>query len=197
MNRLEATLKDMVARLGELQVDMALVGGLAVSARAEPRFTRDVDFAVVADHDEAAEAVVKHLLAAGFQVLATVEQKATRRLATARLLPPGETEEGVVVDLLFASSGIEAEVVRSAETIEVFPGTIVPVATLPHLIALKVLARDDDRPQDDVDLRSLMILATGAHLEEARAALKLVDERGFGRRRDLQAALDTAASRWR
>ena len=48
MNRLESTLVDVVTRLKQLDVDCALVGGLAVSVRAEPRFTRDVDLAVVA-----------------------------------------------------------------------------------------------------------------------------------------------------
>jgi hypothetical protein len=68
LNRLEATLLDVVARLDELQVGCALVGGLAVSARAEPRFTRDVDLAVVAGADRAAEAVVGRFLTAGFGV---------------------------------------------------------------------------------------------------------------------------------
>ena len=41
---------------------LALVGGLAVSARAEPRFTRDVDFAVAVGSDKEAE----QLILAGF-----------------------------------------------------------------------------------------------------------------------------------
>ena len=46
MSRIESALRSMVAALEARQVRFALVGGLAVSARAEPRFTRDVDIAV-------------------------------------------------------------------------------------------------------------------------------------------------------
>lgn len=59
-----------------------------------------------------------------------------------------------MLDVLFASSGIESEVVGSAELLEVLPGLTVPVARIGHLIALKVLSRDDrDRHQDIADLR--------------------------------------------
>jgi hypothetical protein len=43
---IEAALLDIVGQLLRLQVPFALVGGLAVSIRAEVRFTRDVDIAV-------------------------------------------------------------------------------------------------------------------------------------------------------
>jgi hypothetical protein len=38
---LEFTLQWIAADLNELQLDFALMGGLAVSVRTEPRFTRD------------------------------------------------------------------------------------------------------------------------------------------------------------
>jgi nucleotidyltransferase AbiEii toxin of type IV toxin-antitoxin system len=96
-------------------------------------------------------------------------------------------------DLLFASSGIEPEVVAAADRIEVVPGFTVPVARLGHLIALKVLARDDrTRPQDRVDLAALLTQADAAALGEAREALTLVARRGFQRGRDLLAGLDAA-----
>lgn len=43
--------------LDRVGVRWALIGGLAVSVRAEPRFTRDVDVAVAIDSDVEAEAV--------------------------------------------------------------------------------------------------------------------------------------------
>jgi hypothetical protein len=136
-------------------------------------------------------------LKAEFGVLATVEQEAVGRLATVRLLPPGQTEEGVVIDLLFASSGIEPEIVRMAEKIEVFPSVLIPVASVAHLIALKVLARGDDRPQDEVDLHALLLAASDTDISEAALALDLVTERGFARGRDLESALRSAVTRWR
>jgi hypothetical protein len=169
---------------------MALVGGLAVSARAEPRLTRDVDVAVAVVGDAEAEALVQALVADGYATLALVEQEAIRRLAAVRLAVPGEPARGVVADLLFASSGIEAIVVAEAERLEAFPGVILPVARAGHLIALKLLSRDDrTRPQDAADLRALFKVATESEIERARTALTVIEHGGFARGRDLQAAL--------
>lgn len=67
----------------------------------------------------------------------------------------------MIVDLLFASSGIENEVVASADLLEVLPGLTVPVATTAHLIALKVLAYSEpgfNRERDvAADLEQLIV----------------------------------------
>nr|WP_239003792.1 hypothetical protein [Nocardia panacis] len=92
----------------------------------------------------------------------------------------------MVVDLLFASSGIEPEIVRAAESLEIFPGLVLPVARTGHLIALKLLARDDEsRPQDSADLRNLAAVATTRDMVDAAEAVRLIAERGFNRDRDL------------
>ena len=44
----------------------ALVGGLAVSVRAEVRFTRDVDLAVAVENDAEAESLVYALKSRGY-----------------------------------------------------------------------------------------------------------------------------------
>ena len=64
---------------------MCAIGGLAVSARAEPRTTRDVDVAVSADGDAAAEQLVFHLQSRGYVVGMLLEQEKTGRIATVRL----------------------------------------------------------------------------------------------------------------
>jgi len=114
-------------------------------------------------------------------------------LATVRLALAGADLSGAVIDLLFASSGIEPEIVDAADPIDVVPGFEVPVARLGHLIALKVLARDDRaRPQDRVDLAALLTRADAVALGEARESLECITSRGFHRGRDLVAALDAA-----
>lgn len=169
----------------------ALVGGLAVSARTEPRFTRDVDVAVAVDGDAAAERLIRSLLATGYRIVATIEQEATKRLATARLVPPGGEPGGVVVDLLFASSGIEPELVAAAEWRRIDMALTVPVARTGHLIAMKLLARDDgNRPLDAADLLALRDAADEPEIVLAREAVRLIIERGFHRGRDLDHALD-------
>ncbi|MBK9090810.1 MAG: nucleotidyl transferase AbiEii/AbiGii toxin family protein [Holophagales bacterium] len=80
-----------------------------------------------------------------------------------------------------------------AERIAVLPGLVVPVATLGHLIALKVLSRDDrTRPRDAEDLRALLAEASASDLELARAALARIAALGFARGKDLAAGLDRA-----
>ena len=113
--------------LSSLGQTWALIGGLAVSARCEPRFTRDIDLAVALDDDQQAETLIHELQGRGYRVAWLLEQETAGRLATVRLHPPGD-EHGVVLDLLFASSGIEPEIVAAAQPVEVTPGLEVPVA---------------------------------------------------------------------
>jgi predicted nucleotidyltransferase len=186
VTRVERVLRSAMQDLGELQVRCALVGGFAVSARAEPRFTRDVDLAMAVQSNSDAEQAVRALRVRGYRVLALVEHEAARRLATARLLPPGEDPAGIVLDALFASSGIEPEIAALADPLEVLPGLRVPVARIGHLLALKLLSRDQrTRPQDQLDLVLLRRVATGGDIDEARRAVALIHARGFQRDRDL------------
>lgn len=187
MTQFEAALRRIVADFEADDIRFALVGGLAVSVRAEPRLTRDADFAVSVENDEAAETVVRRLIARGYwpgQVL----EHGTGRLATVRMTDPHPPE--LAIDLIFASSGIEGEVVASAERLEVLPGLMIPVATTGHLMAMKLLARDDRlRPTDAGDLGALASVAEEGDWIESRAAVELILGRGYGRGRDLGAAL--------
>jgi hypothetical protein len=64
------------------------------------------------------------------------------------------------------------------------------VARTGHLIALKLLARDDEtRPQDAGDLRALAAVADAEDLRLAEDAVALIEARGYHRDRDLRAAL--------
>ncbi|MGH9202909.1 MAG: nucleotidyl transferase AbiEii/AbiGii toxin family protein [Vicinamibacterales bacterium] len=194
MTSLEEALRRIDAHLTEARVAFALVGGLAVSARSEPRFTRDADLAVAVASDAEAEALVRHLRRLDHHVSAIVEQEAVGRLAAVRLTRLCESH-GPVIDLLFASSGIEREVVAAAERIELLPHLWISLAQTGHLIALKVLSRDDVlRPQDVVDLRALLRVATDAEIDRARQALGQIAKRGYHRGRDLISELNALLS---
>jgi hypothetical protein len=191
VTRLEALLRAAPQDLTDLRLQWALVGGLAVSARTEPRFTRDIDLVIAVSGDREAEQAIHSLQRRGYQVQALVEQEAAGRLATARLAPRGGDAAGVVLDILFASSGIESEIVAAADPLEVLPGLRVPVATVGHLLALKLLSRDDrTRPQDRMDLAQLVGVAGRADLDVARQAIALIQGRGFQRGRDLTGDLE-------
>ena len=191
MTSLEAALRQIGADLTRAHVSFALVGGLAVSVRTEPRFTRDADLAVALASDAEAEALIHELRARDYRIEAIVEQEAVGRLATVRLTFSSEPR-GPVIDLLFASSGIEPEVVADAEPIELLPSLTMGVARTGHLIALKILSRDDaGRPQDLVDLRALLRVASPSELERARDSLALIAARGYHRGRDLMSEMKT------
>lgn len=191
MTTLEGALRQIGLDLGAASVPFALIGGLAVSARTEPRFTRDADLAVALTTDAEAEALIHTLASCGYDVSAVVEQTAVSRLATVRLTRSID-RSGPVIDLLFASSGIEREVVAAAEPLELLSNLTIPVARIGHLIALKVLSRDDvARPQDFVDLRALLRSASPADLAQAREGIALIVARGYHRDRDLVSAFAT------
>jgi hypothetical protein len=145
-----------------------------------------VDVAVKVADDAEAEGVVFELRAAGYDLISLVEQKATRRLATARLHLPSTGKRNPIVDVLFASTGIEPEIAESATAITVLPELTIRVACPGHLVAMKVLARNDrTRPQDFDDLMALLAIAKAADLDDARVAVRLIESRGCSRGRDL------------
>lgn len=171
----------------------ALVGGLALAVRAEPRFTRDVDLAVKVDDDRHAESLVWHLRDLGYRAVASVEHEVVKRLSTVRLASP----EGPIVDLLFASSGIEPEIVERATSIDVPSVGDIRVTRAEELLAMKILSMRERRLQDRVDALKLLEVAD-VDLEAVRQNLALITERGFHRDQDLfvklQSLLDVIAT---
>jgi len=188
--QLLAVLRRAADELDRLRVPWALVGGLAVSARAEPRFTRDVDLAVSVADDARAEALVADLGAAGFRILSSLEQDVVGRLATVRLGAPAPLGSGIVVDLLFSSSGIEPDICDAAERLDVVPGFTLPIARAGHLVAMKLLARSDRRLQDEIDLRSLATVLAADDVRLARRAVAKIEAVRANRGRDLGADLE-------
>ncbi|MGA7271509.1 MAG: nucleotidyl transferase AbiEii/AbiGii toxin family protein [Acidimicrobiia bacterium] len=187
MTSIESALRDALSLLDEVGRPYALVGGLAVSVHAEPRLTRDVDVVVAVADDDAAEEVVHAFGARGYAAVAATVHEPTGRLSTIRLT---RDESSALIDLLFASSGIEYEITERADRLAVTRDLVAPVASVGHLIALKLLARDDrHRPNDADDLRQLAALATVYDWDEAREAVDLISDRGFDRGRDLAGRL--------
>jgi hypothetical protein len=179
------------AELDRLGVGYALIGGLAISARAEPRYTRDVDFALSVPDDDRAEQILHALSRRNYRLATIIEQSRTGRLATARLSHIDAPR--VFLDLLFASSGIEPELVENAEALAYDATTTLPVAQVGHLIALKVLSESDRRLQDRIDLQHLARIATPDDWSTALQAVRLIRERQCHRGR----ALQTRLRRWR
>jgi len=186
-------LPKLVQDLTAMDVPFAVIGGLAVSVHAEERFTKDVDFSVLVKDEQAGKKVLERLIdEKGYRPGEGFFDSRTEELRGARMYPPEAMGSEVPVDLLFSTCGIEHEAVRAARPLEVLGG--VPVVTRGHLIAMKVLSADDiDRRRDFDDLSALVKLADENDMAQARQALDLMAERGYGfalGKDDLQAELD-------
>ena len=184
MNDLEVAAKEIVFWLQSRQIPYALIGGLAVSFHTIERFTKDIDFAVAVESDEHAEEVVRGIRLIGYQVHSLLEHTKHGRIATVRLTKG--TEGSILVDFLFASSGIEIEVAAESQPIEIFPNLLIRTATLPALLALKVLAADaQSRPQDVIDIKHLLIEAAEDDLIQAEQLIRVIELRGYHRGKNL------------
>ncbi len=191
MTAVERELVAFLAAVPE-EFPLALVGGVAVSIRTEPRFTRDLDFAVGVVDEAAAARLVFELRASGYAPEMVLQHRRQERLSTVRLR---RRPRAPLIDLLFASSGIESEIVQEAEAMEVTPGLHAPVARTGHLLAMKVLAQDDARPQDSLDLQALAAVADDREWARALEAARLIVQRGHSREKDLTSALLELRSR--
>jgi predicted nucleotidyltransferase len=180
----QAALHEMAVELWRLGKPFALVGGLAVSVRAEVRFTRDVDLAIVVSGDAEFQELVFALRARGYTAGTVVEHEERKRLATVRLRSRSE----VTVDLLAASCGIEQEVVARATSVQ-FGGLDVPVARAEELLAMKVLSMTERRLQDRIDAQSLLLTNESLDLDAVRDDLERIRERQYHRGQDLLAKL--------
>jgi hypothetical protein len=187
----DLALKRAAADLRSIGAAFALVGGMAVSARTKPRFTDDVDFAIVVPHDSQAEKIAHALLTRGYRVAIQLEDEAADRMATLRLVPPGfdDSRTAPIVDLLFATTGIEKEVVEAATPLQAAPGVTVPTARVEHLLAMKILSVKERRFQDEADIQALIEEATPEQVAAVRKLVQLIIDRGYHRNRDLHQQL--------
>ncbi|HUH03450.1 MAG TPA: nucleotidyl transferase AbiEii/AbiGii toxin family protein [Kofleriaceae bacterium] len=140
---------DPLQLLGDILADnglsAALIGGHAVNAWAEPRFTADIDITVAADAD-AIERVRQDLLARGYRIVREVGAELPSGPDFLRLVRGSDDPP---IDLQIAKTSFQEEVIRRAR-----PGRP-PIATPEDLIVLKLIAH---RPKDLLDLRNLILL---------------------------------------
>jgi len=183
-NELGAAIKKVVLWLNQSGIKYALVGGLAVSFRTIERATKDVDFALATQNDNDAETLIRAFQVIGFQPTTLLEHKTHKVISAGRLL--SEEFPGIYLDLLFAASGIESEVVNSADLVEILPNLEVKVASLSSLIAMKVLSSTNKhRRQDLLDLDNLIKDASEDEITEAGKLIQLIEDRGYNHNQDL------------
>jgi predicted nucleotidyltransferase len=192
VQRLSRALTLLVGDLAALEVDFALIGGLAVSARTQPRFTQDIDVAIAVRSDVAAERVVRHLRERGYTPGNPLEHEESGRLVMVPVEFPPDIAPGITADLCFSLSGVEAEIVGHADLVELPGFQRLPVAQTGHLLVLKLLAgREQDRP----DIVRLAASCGDDDAELARRTAELIERRGFHRGKDLSRLVEDSLAR--
>jgi len=190
MSFLFTELRRVTSDLHQSGVSWCLVGGLGTSVYVEPRTTKDIDVAISVSGEEQANSLKDFLLTRGYsnpQLLMHVSP--TRRMGW-RVFIPSSHEACVPLDILVLACGIEREIVAHARTIEILPGLSLPVASLAHLIAMKVLSQNSsDRLQDRVDLFALLKSATASDRIIIESALVEMSKLEIANGRDLVAEL--------
>lgn len=142
------TLADAAHMLETRGIRFALIGGLAVSLRGQPRMTVDVDLVILADVDQALQ-LAQELGSTPFETLFPgVEEVVSRSY----ILPLRHRATGIRVDLAIGISGFEQRAVARATTITI-GDVCVPVVAVEDLLVMKALA---GRPQDEEDIRGLV-----------------------------------------
>jgi hypothetical protein len=176
------TLADAVSLLASRGLRSALIGGLAVSLRGQPRMTVDVDLVVLASVDEALR-LVADLATTPFDPLFPGVEEV---VAKAFILPLRHRQTLIRVDLAIGMSGFEQEAVARATPVMIGAVSI-PVVSIEDLLVMKALA---GRPQDDEDIRGLV--ATRQGTIDWRACLTLAERLGGAIDIDIAARLRAA-----
>jgi hypothetical protein len=147
------TLPEAVARLArfcaELAKPWALIGGVAVIARAFVRATKDVDLLVSCTASEA-PALLEVARRHGYAWEAS-DVRDFLEAGLIRMWGPPSRREGLGLDILLTDSAFDEEAVRRASVVEVL-GTKVAVATAEDLMLMKLRA---NRPIDLDDVLAL------------------------------------------
>lgn len=153
---LRITLADAAAFLEACRVPFAVIGGLAVSIRGQPRMTVDVDIVIASDVDQALALVAKLPESQFRPLFQDVESVVTR----AFILPLRHRSTNVKVDISIGLSGFERQAIARAEQTN-FAGLKLPVVQAEDLLIMKILA---SRPQDEQDIQGL-IVAQGERID--------------------------------
>ncbi len=128
----------------------ALIGGFAVSARAKPRATRDIDFLIEAEPDFYTDTLPNLLKKTDytFKIFISSFEDPLHKLI--RIY---DKERNEVVDLIPVFWNWQSAIIENADNIEVSRGISIPIAKAEDLIVMKLKAGG---PQDLVDVRALL-----------------------------------------
>ena len=126
---LQTTLLDLTKWLRREGISFAVIGGIAVIARGEARFTADIDIVVELELDAALQ-LVERLSSSPFRPLFPDVQEIVQK---AFLLPISHVTTNVRVDVAVGLSGFEQQAIKRSTEVSL-GGGLVPVVTAEDLI---------------------------------------------------------------
>jgi predicted nucleotidyltransferase len=156
------------AWLGEAEVPVAVIGGVAASLLGRPRVTKDVDMVALAEDDTwrgLLEVGTRH----GFEAR-VADALDFARLSRVLLLRYEPT--GIELDLSFAALPFERELIERAAT-RVVRGVTFRVATAEDIVVMKSLAL---RPRDVADIEAILEATPQLDLQRVRVTLRAFTE---------------------
>ena len=140
INELAATAAELQSLLNEHGWSFCFIGGLAVQAWSEPRYTKDVDLTLLTGFG-GEEAFIDILLAryAG-------RRSDARKFALLHRVLLLQDARGLGIDI--GALPFEVEAVKRAAMVEAFPGVKLRFCTAEDLIVMKVFASQDQEWND-------------------------------------------------
>lgn len=149
VDALNETLHDVAEFLNAQGVAFALIGGIAVAVRGEPRSTLDVDIIIDCDIERALQLVTQLNDSSFSPLFKGVEQV----VKTGLLLPLVHRQFGIKVDIAIGMSEFEQDAIRQATMIAI-GGINIPVVRSEYLVVMKQLAA---RPRDIDDIAKIFV----------------------------------------
>jgi Nucleotidyl transferase of unknown function (DUF2204) len=149
---LRQALTEATAVFARRHVNYALVGGMAVSHRSQPRFTKDVDFLVTVPA-LALPPLLEELQERGFEfdLLPTIREWTQHHMVTLSF-------HGIRIDWLKPVLPVYQHILDKAQEEKLFDHTM-RVASVEGLLLLKLLAF---RLQDQIDIENLIAAHKGS-----------------------------------
>lgn len=134
-------------KLAKAGIPSAIIGGIAISAWGEPRFTGDVDLKVLVERDEAKKLL--GVLEPEYKLTHKNPEDAIRRLGYIFV----QDSDNVRLDLLLSDTEFDRQVIAHAQDIQIVPRIKLRMCTAEDLIIYKMIST---RSRDIADVQSVI-----------------------------------------
>jgi predicted nucleotidyltransferase len=156
INELVAAAAKLQSLLDERGWRYCFIGGMAVQAWSEPRYTHDVDLTLLTgfgDEERFIDVLLRHY---------TPRRPDAKQFALINRVLLLQDDRGLSIDIALGALPFEEEVIRRAQLIEAFPGVAMRFCSPEDLIVMKAFA---DREQDWIDVRMTIVRQGVAKLD--------------------------------